>query len=167
MTVRARPRAEGGFTLIEVLGAAVVMAIGLLALVNVMNFAYRMQTRALGNSVEWTVMQALMDVYLGMPFDCFDPTATPIEAGTNVSSCGGSSYTFPTVGDLLTQAYPDDDDAYSDWSYSIDVVRLTPEGQEGGDGRILRRLDVTLRKSSAGFEDRFTLVAVDSENLVP
>lgn len=164
-----RPRTEGGFTLIEVLGAAVIMAVGLLALVNVMNFAHRMQVRAIANSMEWTIFQAKLDEIVGAPFTAFDASCNPITPGT---ACNG--YTHPSIGDLLTQTYPDDDYGYGDWTYTITVTNLAPGGNgtpvQTGDGTIIRRVDVALSKSGStglDFEDTFSLVVLDKDDLVP
>lgn len=163
---RRRTGLQAGFTLLEVLGAAVIMAFGLLALVNVMNFTYRMQVLALGRSSEWTVMQAKMDELLGLPFSHFDESCNPIPFG---GTCNGTAN--QTIGGLLTQAHPDDDWGYGDWTGSITVENLDSAGQAGGDGKILRRLLVNIRQSGGGgatnFSDTFALVIVDTEDMVP
>lgn len=161
-------RAQRGFTLLDVIGAAVIMSFGILALVNAIQFAYRVQSKAFGQATQWSVASTIVDVMNGLPFDCFDPAkgpSDPIKPGYTVT-CGGSSYQFPTVADLVRRPYPGDDFDYSDWTYEVAVTPLSAtDAWQRGDGTILRRLDI--RVKSDVVDEEFTLVKVDLENAVP
>lgn len=174
MTTRGRTRSkrEEGFTLIEVLGAALIMAFGLLALVNAMNFAYRMQTNATTRSVEWAVVNAKMSELQGLPFDYWGDASATFPAtfafGTDVT-IGGATYRNHTIQELLATNNPEEDWAYSEWKGSVTVRALDPSGAAGGDGKILRRLDVNIRNGAVGaadIEDTMVLVIVDIEDRV-